>query len=203
MCLQQRLEARLTGDSFGSYKSKTLPWKCLKCLKTDTTYISQPPFLHCRNRIFSVLRLLRFFMCTAKARLSVNSLSCDCSCRNICSFLSVSGRLHTDWWQCPIFRTNPAGPQVSEWPRDTCGCSQHPGSWSGSQSEQKQQWLKLSHTQCSQIWSAYKYSGSNESSSVYSACAYYCANIFWRIVYCHGLNAVTAPELFSEMSGLH
>lgn len=60
MCLQQGLEARLTGDSFGSYKSKTPPWKCLKCLKTDTLYISQPPFLHCWNKIFSVFRLLGF-----------------------------------------------------------------------------------------------------------------------------------------------
>lgn len=54
MCLQQRLEARLTGDSFGSYRSKTLPWKCVKCLKTDTSYISQPHF-QCINNIFRLL----------------------------------------------------------------------------------------------------------------------------------------------------
>lgn len=49
-----------TGDSFGSYKSRTLPSKCLKYLKTDTSSISWPHFLHCWNKIFLVFRLLRF-----------------------------------------------------------------------------------------------------------------------------------------------
>lgn len=146
MCLQQQLEAMLTGDSFGSYKSKTLCWKCLKCSmcwrkNRHITHITSAHLLHCGNKTFPV-----FCLDSYAARFS-RALQMHIYLLIICwlvlqkwlfLFFSVLGGIHTDWRQRPILWTNPAGPQVSEWPRDTCGRPQHTGSRSGSQTTQTQ-----------------------------------------------------------------
>lgn len=55
----------------------------------------------------------------------------------------VPGWLYPHRRQCPILRANPVGPQVPEWPRDTGGHPQHPGSRSGTHKLYNSTWFFL------------------------------------------------------------
>lgn len=193
MCLQQRLEARLTGDSFGSYKSKTLPWKCLKCLKTDTSYISQPHFLHCWNKIFSLFRLLGFSCPLQRPIYLLTHYPVTVLAEIIVPFSRFqAGYIRIDGSVPSSERIQLVHKFQNDPETRVAVLSIQAAGQVVNQNKNNNDWGSVTHN--IQRFGVQK---------KYTAALSFWANKFWRIVYCHGLNAVTAPELFSEMSGLH
>lgn len=95
-------------------------------------------------RFFLLLFLFARFSCALQMLTYLWTHYLTLPAEMILSFYFVSGWLHTHWWQRPVLGANSAGAQVSEWPRDTRGRPQHPGSRSGSHAK-RTRLVKPSH----------------------------------------------------------